>query len=141
MRLWHQALIPYLDNQHLLCQHRECCALRGKGWGRKHTTVDYVFKYNREILFGYHMAVLKEMENRGYNYNKNWRYSSYRGKQLGYSDEENLTPSYYMERSYFIWYLEHNYYYLIECIKLLKQRNAAMDFDKIEKELGIHEAR
>ena len=31
MRLWHQALIPYLPRQQLLGQHRECCALRGKG--------------------------------------------------------------------------------------------------------------
>lgn len=137
MRLWHQALIPYLDNQHLLGQHRECCALRGKGWRRKHATVDYVFKHSREMLFAYHMAILKEMKKREYHYNNVWCYSRYRGKQLGYSDEENLTPSYYMERSDFIWYPEHNNEYLIECINLLKQRNAPMDFDKIEKELGL----
>jgi uncharacterized protein (TIGR02328 family) len=31
MRLWHYKLIPYLPRQQLLGQHRECCALRGKG--------------------------------------------------------------------------------------------------------------
>ena len=31
MRLWHQVLIPYIDNKHLYAQHRECCALRAKG--------------------------------------------------------------------------------------------------------------
>ena len=45
MRLWHQSLISLLPRQQLLGQHRECCALRGKGWGRKHATVDYVFTY------------------------------------------------------------------------------------------------
>ena len=39
MRLWHEELIPYLSNQRLSNQHRECCALRGLGWGRKHKTI------------------------------------------------------------------------------------------------------
>lgn len=43
MRLWHQDLIKHLPRQQLLGQHRECAALRGKGWGKKHDTVDYVF--------------------------------------------------------------------------------------------------
>ena len=43
MRLWHEKLISKLPRQQLLGQHRECCALRGNGWGKKHATVDYVF--------------------------------------------------------------------------------------------------
>ncbi|WP_288618589.1 pyrimidine dimer DNA glycosylase/endonuclease V, partial [uncultured Weissella sp.] len=43
MRLWHESLIPKLPRQQLLGQHRECCALRGGGWGKKHATVNYVF--------------------------------------------------------------------------------------------------
>ena len=39
MRLWHQDLIPKLPRPQLLGQHRECCALRGNGWGKKHATV------------------------------------------------------------------------------------------------------
>lgn len=46
MRLWHEKLIPYLDRQRLLGQHRECAALRGKGWGKKHATVDYAFTHD-----------------------------------------------------------------------------------------------
>lgn len=42
MRLWHESLIPYLPRQRLLGQHRECCALRGKEWSKKHSTVDFV---------------------------------------------------------------------------------------------------
>ena len=47
MRLWHQALIPHLPRQQLLGQHRECCALRGLGWGKPHATVNYVFDHPR----------------------------------------------------------------------------------------------
>ena len=50
MRVWHQKLIPHLPRQQLLGQHRECCALRGAGWGRKHATVDYVFNYTPNKL-------------------------------------------------------------------------------------------
>ena len=46
MRLWHQDLIPKLPRPQLLGQHRECCALRGNGWGKKHATVNYVFDYS-----------------------------------------------------------------------------------------------
>jgi len=51
MRLWHYKLIPHLPRQQLLGQHRECCAMRGKGWGKKHSTVDYVFSHDYQCLF------------------------------------------------------------------------------------------
>lgn len=70
MRLWHQSLIPLLPRQQLLGQHRECCALRGKGWGRKHATVDYVFTYRPDYLVVYHHLVMDEMERRGYKPDK-----------------------------------------------------------------------
>ncbi|MFP9126015.1 pyrimidine dimer DNA glycosylase/endonuclease V, partial [Enterococcus faecalis] len=54
MRLWHEKLISKLPRQQLLGQHRECCALRGNGWGKKHATVDYVFHYSPYRLFQYH---------------------------------------------------------------------------------------
>ena len=44
MRLWHESLISKLPRQQLLGQHRECCALRGNGWGKKHSVVNYVFE-------------------------------------------------------------------------------------------------
>ena len=60
MRLWHEALLPYLPRQQLLGQHRECCALRGRGWGRRHSVVNYVFTHPKEWLWAYHMRVMKE---------------------------------------------------------------------------------
>ena len=38
MRLWHKDMISKLPRMQLLGQHRECTALRGKGWGKKHST-------------------------------------------------------------------------------------------------------
>ena len=83
MRLWHQSLIPLLPRQQLLGLHREICALRGKGWGRKHATVDYVFTHIPERLVAYHYLVMNEMERRGYKPDKIWRDINYRGKDLG----------------------------------------------------------
>ena len=51
MRLWHQDMISKLPRQQLLGQHRECCALRGNGWGRQHATVNYVFRYSPYLLY------------------------------------------------------------------------------------------
>ncbi|WP_235859459.1 TIGR02328 family protein, partial [Schleiferilactobacillus harbinensis] len=72
MRLWHQALISKLPRQQLLGQHREIAALRGNGWGRRHATVDYVFRHSPFKLFQFHRLVLNEMVRRGYRPNKCW---------------------------------------------------------------------
>ena len=124
MRLWHEALIPLLPRQQLLGQHRECCALRGKGWGRKHATVDYVFTHIPERLVAYHMRVMDEMECRGYKPDKIWRQGSYRGKLLG-NDEEwcdsEIAEVWYNNKEGNI-YPEHNDAYLNECLENLRQK-------------------
>lgn len=123
MRLWHQALIPLLPRQQLLGQHRECCALRGKGWGRKHATVDYVFNRIPERLVAYHYLVMDEMERRGYKPDKIWREANYCGKKLGF--EENwCEPSVIIalvEGKELI-YPEHNDAYLNECLENLRRK-------------------
>ncbi|WP_425539516.1 TIGR02328 family protein [Microaceticoccus formicicus] len=73
MRLWHEKLIILLPRNQLLGQHRECCALRGKGWGKKHSTVDYVFTYSPYLLYKYHQLVMNEMQSRGYNVASDWQ--------------------------------------------------------------------
>ena len=60
MRLWHEKIIHLLPKNQLLGQHRECCALRGNGWKKKHKTVNYVFSYSPYHLFIYHVLVMKE---------------------------------------------------------------------------------
>ena len=93
MRLWHEALIPHLPRQQLLGQHRECCALRGNGWGKPHATVNYVFEHPYEWLWAYHIRVMEEMLNRGYKVNPIWYPMSYRGHtapSIVYYPEEAL---------------------------------------------------
>ena len=72
MRLWHEALISQLPRPQLLGQHRECCALRGNGWGRKHATVDYVFTHSPYRLYAYHCLIMEEMARRGYKVSPEW---------------------------------------------------------------------
>lgn len=114
MRLWHEELISYLPRKQLLGQHRECCALRGNGWGKKHSTVDYIFKYTFENLFFYHMIVINEMKNRGYNIETRWIDCLYRGK--------NCEPYKEFKQRKYIKYIEHDNNYLKECINNLKNK-------------------
>ena len=119
MRLWHEQMINRLPKNQLLGQHRECCALRGNGWEKKHRTVDYVFLYSPYCLYRYHSLVMDEMEKRGYKVSAEWRDKNYRGKiaeEYNNLEEVNInTPI----------YKEHTHEYLIECIEnLRKKRNS-----------------
>ena len=117
MRLWHQSLISKLPRQQLLGQHREICALRGKGWSKKHSVVDYVFTHIPERLVAYHFLVMDEMEQRGYKPDKIWRNPNWRGKILGEDKnwcQEELVDIWYHYRGNI--YSEHNDFYLQECI-------------------------
>lgn len=146
MRLWHQALIPYLPRQQLLGQHRECCALRGKGWGRKHKIVDYVFKHDFKYLYLYHSAIMDEILHRGYKINNDkWQRISYRGLKLGYDatipdidslkDERLVFNSFKHERSVpheqlltMEWiYPEHDVEYLLDCLNNLKNKGVELN--------------
>ena len=123
MRLWHEALIPLLPRQQLLGLHRETCALRGKGWGRKHSVVDYVFTHEPDYLVAYHWKVMDEMERRGYKPDKIWRDVNYRGKDLGVEEnwcKYSLVVD-YRENGENI-YSEHNDAYLTECLENLRQK-------------------
>lgn len=114
MRLWHEDLIPKLPVQQLLGQHRECCALRGKGWGKKHAIVDYVFLHSPYKLYQYHLLVMQEMQSRGYKPSAEWRDPNYRGKVSPAHEaieEVPLTVPIYPE---------HNDEYMSECIENLK---------------------
>ena len=113
MRLWHEQIIHLLPKNQLLGQHRECCALRGNGWNKKHKTVDYVFKYSPYNLFIYHSKIMDEMEKREYRVSTEWRDKNYRGqKAKSYSNLEEINISSPI-------YKEHNDEYLLECIENL----------------------
>ena len=136
MRLWHQKLIPYLPRQQLLGQHRECCALRGKGWGKKHATVDYVFTHSPELLVAYHWLVMDEMKRRSYKPDDSWYNCDYRGSTLG--TEKGLCTFHTVagfasaaNRCGLMIYNEHNDEYLKECIDNL--RGKGIDTTEMEK--------
>lgn len=120
MRLWHQELIPTLPREQLLAQHRECCALRGNGWGRKHSVVDYVFSHSRERLFAYHMLVMDEMARRGYSVAPEWRDVRYLGR--GLPMDGRLRPRRFGPRIY----REHDEHYLAECLKNLRRKGVKL---------------
>ena len=116
MRLWHEKIIHLLPKNQLLGQHRECCALRGNGWKKKHKTVDYVFSYSPYLLFRYHLLIMDEMGKRGYNVSEEWKDKNYRGKIAEkYMDlEEEIIEDPI--------YKEHNIEYLDECIENLRNK-------------------
>lgn len=136
MRLWHQSLIPYLPRQQLLGQHRECCALRGKGWGKKHSVVDYVFTHDPALLVVYHYCIMEEMERRGYHPDRIWDDPDWRGSTIG-KQEMFANPA--MINNFWMAvnqmgtriYPEHNDKYLKECIDNL--RGKGVEVSEMEK--------
>jgi uncharacterized protein (TIGR02328 family) len=122
MRLWHQKIIPYLPRQQLLGQHRECCALRGKGWTKKHATVQYALDDKLEKLVAYHWLVIDEMESRGYSVDNSWKYPDYRGKLLEFCPSFNfdLFEVYRKFNNQTMIYDYHDDRYLNECLDNLR---------------------
>lgn len=132
MRLWHEALIPYLPRQQLLGQHRECCALRGKGWGKPHATVNYVFKHSLGRLVAYHMLVIEEMTRRGYNVDSQWKLFAYRGKKYGLCSgcvDYYDVGCFVRNSQLFGWkvYPEHDEDYLRECLDNLRHKGIILE--------------
>ncbi|HPM74189.1 MAG TPA: TIGR02328 family protein [Saccharofermentans sp.] len=117
MRLWHVDMLGDLSNQRILGQHRECCALRGNGWGRKHSTVDYVFKYDPIYLYVYHCEVMDEMKRRGYNYDNAWEEPEYRGKNCMPWPQHSPFYSHYR-------YAEHDADYMVECLENIARKES-----------------
>lgn len=129
MRLWHESLLPYLPRQQLLGQHRECCALRGNGWGKPHATVNYVFRHPLEWLWAYHIKVMGEMFRRGYAPDPKWLDPGYRGTL---HELEKSLPEFDngLKRAFSdtMVYPEHDDKYLWECIENLKRKGAEIHF-------------
>ena len=125
MRLWHQSLIPYLDDKRLLSQHRECCALRGKGWGKKHSVVDYVFKYDLAHLYAYHILVMDEMTRRHFKVHGLWGLRGYRGQKMPTSALDKIGPYIIIDKDDIV-YKEHNDVYLRECLLNIKAKGAEL---------------
>lgn len=137
MRLWHQNLIHYLPSKQLLGQHRECCALRGRGWGKKHSVVNYVFKYGLDHLYAYHLLVMTEMNMRGYVVTPNWYGRTYRGQHMLSASLAAVGCYVYYDNSYGTIYPEHNDNYLRECLLNLKSKHAELTNGKTIEQMLI----
>lgn len=139
MRLWPLAILDQLPRQQLLGQHRECCALRGKGWGRKHSTVDYVFKHPYWFLFNYHLEVMHEMARRGYSYCQAWTFEIYRGASSRFDNAIDYTCR--KKYDFHTIYPEHDMKYLDECIANLAAKGVKIDrnvaLTKMTKNRGV----
>ena len=120
MRLWHEALLPFLPRAQLLGQHRECCALRGLAWGKKHAVVDYVFLHPREWLAAYHFLVMEEMAGRGYHCEDRWKNAGYRGRHCPAFDADAALVEERLRRRPV--YTEHDGAYLQSCLDNLKDK-------------------
>ena len=125
MRLWHEDLIPHLPGLQLNGQHRELCALRGNGWGKKHSTVQYVFGHSFIKLWQYHMLILAERDRRGYNYNKDWVEPAYRGRNCPLF----TFPVPAVEKTKPV-YKEHNDLYLESCLENIHEKISAAPIGK-----------
>ncbi len=132
MRLWHQSLIPLLPRQQLLSLHRECCALRGNRWGKKHATADYVFKHSYAMLFEYHRLVMQEMIKRGFKVAYKWTVSQYRGNNCDAASYQFYIANHsYRSSIREPVYPEHDEAYMQECLEILRGMGIDIERDKI----------
>lgn len=122
MRLWHQSLLSKLPQKQLCGQWRECAALLGNGWGKKHLVVNYVFDHSESFLVAYSILVFFEMKRRGYNPNPKMM----RNQLLKRYSEEEVNKFIVLgkdiSRRGLIIYKEHDNNYLKECILNLKNK-------------------
>lgn len=135
MRLWHQELIPYLSSQHLNGQHRECCALRGDGWGRAHSTVNYVFDHNPMRLVNYHLLIIEEKIKRGHTgFERKWYDPWYRGKNCRSWSPIDLDYELFGMEG--LIYSEHNATYLSECLANLRDKGYKVKYPELPVLVG-----
>ncbi len=133
MRLWHEDIIDKLPDRktsgdpkksQLNGLHRECCGMRGKGWGKKGGVVGYVWKYPYAYLYLYHKKVMHELLCRGYNIDRRWLDSFYRGKKLGYDYSLEISGHLKFDRTPI--FPEHDEAYLQECIDNLRKKGVEL---------------
>jgi uncharacterized protein (TIGR02328 family) len=94
--------------------------MRGSGWGKKHSVVDYVWRHPYYKLYLYHAYVINWMQYCGYKPDEIWLDEDYRGKTIGFDHSEFTNPCSAIIGG--IIYPEHNREYLRECLENLKSK-------------------
>ena len=130
MRLWHQDLIKRLPKQQLRGQWSEVNGMLGNGWGKKHSTVNYVFTYPDENLVAYALLIVEEIHRRKMNANVELirekllkRHSEYKVNRIikvAKVIKEYVSPTFKL-------YREHNKAYMKECLDNLKLKGAELN--------------
>ena len=109
MRLFHYALIPVLDNKHLVSQWRECIAIK-RQWEKgtlKHRLVSYVMDYDKDMFGWYVYNIRLELKRRNIKYQE--KLFSEILEFCKDSDNPNNYP-------------EHNDRYLKQCLYNLEEK-------------------
>jgi uncharacterized protein (TIGR02328 family) len=119
-------LIPYLPRQQLLGQWRECIALLGKGWGRNHSTVNYVFKYTESKLVNYTLEIGAEMKKRKYKPNALLISKALMNRHSYIESIRIITDSGFETP-----YPEHNDAYLHECLSNLAAKGVIINYTSV----------
>ena len=111
MRLWHYKLIPYLPNEMLISQWRECIAIK-RQWEKgtlKHRLVSYVMDYDKTRFFRYVEAVRDEMCDRKIKFQNKYFIEIMEYCQYDWNGNFELYP-------------EHNNRYLVQCYYNLQEK-------------------
>lgn len=112
IRLWHYALIPVLDNKHLVSQWQECIAIK-RQWEKgtlKHRLVSYVMDYDRRYFGNYVIDITHEM------YKRNIKFQDkFLAEILDFCTEHNWMINTGN-------YPEHNDRYLKQCLYNLEEK-------------------
>lgn len=115
MRLLHKEIIPALPRIYLLHEHRTCCALRGRVWGRRDKNIRYIFRHSWETLIQHHITILSEMKQRGYTANPKWLDFYYRGERTKPLESDTV-----LRTGREMKYREHDHPYLVKCAEQIK---------------------
>lgn len=126
--LWHEKIIPYLDDVSLNRLHKTCVYLRGNGWSEKPEEVAYVFNYSSAYLVAYHNCVMAELSRRGRKVDSEWGNCDYRGGALdvwdGWVGREELKRLFLSKENPDITiFHEHDGSFLTECSNMLARRH------------------
>lgn len=129
MRLWHKDLIPYLPQQQLISQWRECCAiaaLLARDHTPNHILVNPIIEYDPSHFISYCSLVYKEAYERGYKitdksshklHDDIWSWQQYLKDLLPWNLEDRI-PINYSE----IFNNWHNDRYLTQCWYNLQEK-------------------
>lgn len=106
MRLWHYRLIDVLPRQQLLGQWRELNSIFKLQ--NKHILINYVYEYDKSVLYQYTMRVIGEMLGRYYKIKDDTNFHNYFSDMQPYCARPN--------------FLEHDDEYLTICYYNLKEK-------------------